>query len=137
MNYNSSFNSYYTLADRTTGANGVYMRQCYPDSLSSGNRFPRRQLMHWKMGTTYCYNGAVNVFGWKHSNQSENAMGTDYNNYQATLVSAPSILSSPNGYYGWSGTNGGNAYNGTQHSIYTQSGGTITNEVLEIQITYS
>ena len=83
------------------------------------------------------YSGAINVFGWKHSNNSENAMGTDYNNYSSSLVSAPSLLSSPHGYYGWSGTNYGNAYNGTQHAIYTRNGGTISNDVLEIEITYS
>ena len=136
VNYNTTYNSTYTLADRTTASNGVYMRQCYPDSISSGSRFPRRQIMHWKMGTAYLYSGAVNVMGLKHTNQGETAMGTDYNNYQSTLNQKPSLVT-VHGDYSWSGTNSGNAYNGTQHAIYTRNGGTISNDVLEIEVEYS
>ena len=131
VNYNTSYNSTYTLADRTTSAGGVYMRQCYPDSISAGSRFPRRQIMHWKMGSAPLYSGAINVMGLKHTNNGETAMGSDYNNYQSTLNDTPSLVT-VQGYYGWSGTNYGNAYNGQQHSIYTRNGGTITNDVLEI-----
>lgn len=140
VTYSGTYSSMYSIADKTNSSNGVYHRGIYPDSVSAGSRPNRKRIMHWKIGSADIYNYSNNSFGMKHTNHSETAMGTDYNNYQASLDDVPSLLANPSGEYGWSGTNSGNAYNGTQHSIYKSGagiGGTITNDVLEISVVYS
>ncbi len=135
LNYNTSYAYLTTVADKTGSTNGVYHRNAYPSSVSAGSRPNRRTLINWKMSNITIYGGAVNTFGFKHSNHSMTAVGTDYNNHSATLVTSPSALSNPNGYYGWSGTT--TSYNGTQHAIWENTGASNVSGDFQIQVTYS
>jgi hypothetical protein len=132
VNYNSSYNSYYTIADRTTAGNGVYHRNIYPDSVSSGSRPNRKMQFYWDMNNVYSY-GGVNTFGTKHSNHSMTKVYPDYDAYSTTYSLTNSSMPI-NGYYGQSGTT--NSYNGKQMTLYTTSGGSFSGDLV-ITITFS
>jgi len=136
IDYNSSYSSGTTVADTTTGGNGVRHRNIYPSSVSAGSRPNRRTLMHWKLNGVDLYNGSVNVFGMKHSNHGISEVGTDYNNAYGEIISAPSIMSSPDGTYNM-GNSTQSTSNGVQHSLYERTGGSGITGNLEIQVTWS
>ena len=124
VNYNSTYNSYYTIADQAGGANNsVYHRNIYPDSISSGSRPKRRMQMTWIYNGFFIYNGLTNSIGMKHSNHGMNDIYPDYQNYQATVTAAvsPFLFANRSGETGFSGNTF--TYNGTQHSMYVNTGG--------------
>lgn len=132
VNYNTSFNSFYTIADRTTAENGVYHRNIYPDNVSSGSRPNRKMQFYWDMNNVTSY-GGINTFGTKHSNQGMTAVYPDYDDYSTTFSLTNSTMP-VNGYYGQSGST--NTYNGTQMTLYTTSGGNFSGDLV-ITITFS
>ena len=132
INYNTSFNSFYTIADRTTATNGVYHRNIYPDNVSAGSRPNRRMEFYWDMNNVYSY-GGVNTFGCKHSNHGMTAIYPDYDTYSTTYSLTNSSMSI-NGYYGQSGTT--YTYNGVQMTLYTTSGGTFSGDLV-VTVTFS
>ena len=132
INYNTTYNYLYTVADRTTANNGVYHRNIYPDNVSSGSRPNRKMQFYWDMSCVYLYGGAVNTFGCKHSNHGMTQIYPDYDNYSTSYDSHPM---NANGTYGSSGTT--YTYNGTQHAIYNNSQSGSFSGDFQLTVTYS
>lgn len=141
VTYTGSFQSYYTIADTTTGGNGVYHRNIYPHNLSSGSRPNRRMFMSWDTFNSARLNSYYyNTMGCKHSNTSMTAVGSDYNNLFAEVITYASGMPTKTDEYNL-GNSTHNSYNGTQVTANWNhnSNGTTYNfsGKFEIEMTFS
>tara|TARA_Y100000004_G_scaffold197147_1_gene270029 strand:+ start:1162 stop:2289 length:1128 start_codon:yes stop_codon:yes gene_type:complete len=125
---------------RTYGSSSdAYVHNIYPWSVSSGSRFAQRMIFYMIYGNQ-TYAGYNNAAGWYH-NGSINNIGTDYNNYEYTNLSAVGSPTNPyaNPPSGFYNPGPGTKTNYSGHAMYamTQTGASNITATIQGTLTMS